>query len=128
MTDFVGGGLAGVGVSEFNCRSHRLRAPNPVRTDRMPRDLDTLSRHPLKRYAWCFLPLRFPPRPQASGKSPQFPTRESTPSQKICVVFFAPPIPTTSAGIWKIPSISDPRFAVGQPCVVFFAPPIPTTS
>src|SRR4029077_1288735 len=62
------GGLAGVGVSEFN------RAPNPVRTDRMPRDLDTLSRHPLKRYAWCFLPLRFPPRPQASGKSPQFPT------------------------------------------------------
>ena len=37
----------------------------------MPRDLDTLSRHPLKRYAWCFLPLRFPPRPQASGKSPQ---------------------------------------------------------
>ena len=38
MTDFVGG-LAGVGVSEFNCHSHRLRAPNPVRTDRMPRDL-----------------------------------------------------------------------------------------
>src|SRR6476620_1468263 len=36
--------------------------------------LSTLSRHPLKRYAWCFLPLRFPPRPQASGKSPQFPT------------------------------------------------------
>jgi hypothetical protein len=31
------------------------------------------------------------------------------------VVFFAPPIPTTSAGIWKIPSISDPRFAVRQP-------------
>jgi hypothetical protein len=60
--------------AEFNCHSHRLRAPNPVRTDRMPRDLDTLSRHPLKRYAWCFLPLRFPPRPQASGKSPQFPT------------------------------------------------------
>jgi hypothetical protein len=44
MTDFVGGGLAGVGVSEFNCHSHRLRAPNPVRTDRMPRDLDTLSK------------------------------------------------------------------------------------
>src|SRR4029077_6890135 len=69
MTDFVGGGLAGVGVSEFNCHSHRLRAPNPVRTDRMPRDLDTSQK-----ICVVFLPLRFPPRPQASGKSPQFPT------------------------------------------------------
>jgi hypothetical protein len=69
MTDFVGGGLAGVGVSEFNCHSHRLRAPNPVRTDRMPRDLDTLSK-------------------DMRG-------------------FFAPPIPTTSAGIWKIPFLAE---------------------
>src|SRR4029077_5560108 len=32
------------------------------------------SRHPLKRYAGFFCPSDFPPRPQASGKSPQFPT------------------------------------------------------
>jgi hypothetical protein len=30
------------------------------------------------------------------------------------VVFFAPPIPTTSAGIWKIPSISDPCFSASK--------------
>ena len=63
------------------------------------------------------------PQPPTTGSksSPNRPYAErsrhplSTPSQKICVVFFAPPIPTTSAGIWKIPSISDPKFAVRQP-------------
>src|SRR4029077_14592566 len=56
----------------------------------MPRDLDTLSRHPLKRYAWCFLPLRFPPRPQASGKihsisDPRFAVRQPLKTPPILV-------------------------------------------
>jgi hypothetical protein len=47
--------------------AHAARADeviaNPVRTDRMPRDLDTLS----KDMRGVFCPLRFPPRPQAAN-------------------------------------------------------------
>src|SRR6476646_1477614 len=112
MTDFVGGGLAGVGVSEFNCHSHRLRAPNPVRTDRMPRDLDTLSKdmrgvfcpsdsHHVRRHLEN--PLNFRPLFFRIEKMMRRYPRE------ICGETASQNTPDSrlyngSAGIWKIPS------------------------
>ena len=138
MTDFVGG-LAGVGVSEFNCHSHRLRAPNPVRTDRMPRDvcreistpsLDTLSKdmrgvfcpsdsHHVRRHLEN--PLNF--RPEICGET----ASQNTPDTGITSIggadrrFGYPPPPPP--GQWGTnPDFSGGSTSASEPPGGIFAP------